>query len=213
MVEELRNDDDFFNMGGNSLTAAHVAHSLGTDMRLLYYYPSPFKLCMALLKERGSCTLHKDLNTCSKFIADTQKFISSHLSENAYSLHEPMGISDRDSTSSFPFKRLRRDHTMDFITTGGDGSIPWFSSSMILSCSVSRCNKVLFRQQHGIINKHQTTWSVQVARSERAHMKNLWKVNMESCVDASPMVVFRSSEIYLFIGSHSYKFLCINARR
>ncbi|KAI9072791.1 hypothetical protein K1719_045233 [Acacia pycnantha] len=212
MVEELCNDDDFFKMGGNSLTAAHVAHSLGIDMRLLYYYPSPFKLCMALLQKRGSCALHRDLDTCSKFNVDTQNLFSSNLSENADSVLQPMGISDGDGTRSFPLKRMKRDLTMDFITSGGDVSIPWCSSSMFLSCSVSRCNKVLFKEQPGIIDTHQTTWSLKVPRSGRGHLKDLWKIYMESCVDASPMVVFRSSEIYLFIGSHSYKFLCINAR-
>ncbi|XP_028791262.1 putative acyl-activating enzyme 19 isoform X9 [Neltuma alba] len=94
----------------------------------------------------------------------------------------------------------------------GDGSIPWCSSSIFLPCSISRCNKVLFKEQPRITDTHQTTWSLKVPRSRRGHMKDLWKVYMESCVDASPMLVFRSSEIYLFIGSHSCKFLCINAR-
>ncbi|XP_028791221.1 putative acyl-activating enzyme 19 isoform X3 [Neltuma alba] len=212
MVEKLCNNDDFFKLGGNSLTAAHIAHNLGFDMRLLYCHPSPFELCMALLQKMGSCALHNDLDACSKFNVDSENRISSGLFENADFLHEPMGASDGDSNSSLPFKHLKRDLTMDFITSQGDGSIPWCSSSIFLPCSISRCNKVLFKEQPRITDTHQTTWSLKVPRSRRGHMKDLWKVYMESCVDASPMLVFRSSEIYLFIGSHSCKFLCINAR-
>lgn len=42
-------------------------------------------------------------------------------------------------------------------------------------------------------------------------MHELWKVYMESCVDASPLVVVKQQDVYLFIGSHSHKFVCVNA--
>lgn len=214
MVEEVCDDDDFFRMGGNSLAAAHVAHNLGIDMRLLYYSPSPVKLCIALLQKRGSCSMHNNLDACLKLNVDIHNnLFSSNLIENANPLLlKPRRVSKDDGKSYFPFKRLKRDLTTD-ATSGGDGSIQWCSSSMVLSCSLSRCNKVLCRGQTGVIDTHQTTWSLKVPRSRRGHMKDFWKVYMESCVDASPLLVFKNSDIYLFIGSHSYKFLCINARR
>lgn len=214
MVEEACIDDDFFRMGGNSLAAAHVAHNLGIDMRFLYYFPTPFKLCMAFLQKRGSCPMHNDLDSCPRLNVDEQSnSISSNISENSNLLLQPRQTSEPDGNGSFPFKRIKRD-LITGVTSGGDGSIPWCSSSTFLSCSFSRCNKLLYRGKPGAIDHtHQTTWSVKIPRSRSGHMKDFWKVYTESCVDASPLLVFKSSDIYLFIGSHSYKFFCINARR
>ncbi|KAG5565347.1 hypothetical protein RHGRI_001298 [Rhododendron griersonianum] len=53
MVEMVFDDDDFFKMGGNSISAAHVSHGLEMDMRLLYIFPSPMKLQMALMGKEG----------------------------------------------------------------------------------------------------------------------------------------------------------------
>ena len=211
MVGEVCNDDDFFTMGGNSLSAAHVAHSLGIDMRFLYYYQSPFKLCMALLQKRGSCPLHNKLDNCLELNTDIQNnhFSSNHI-ENSNPRESRM-ISKSNGDDSFPSKRLKRGSTA--VTSGADESFPWYSIPIFLSSSFSRCNKVLHKGQPAVTGTHQTTWSANVPRGSRGHMKDNWKVYMESCVDASPMLVFKGSDIYLFIGSHSHKFLCINARR
>lgn len=53
LVHEVSEYDDFFSLGGNSITAAHVAHKLEIDMRLLYIYTTPSKLFHALLGERS----------------------------------------------------------------------------------------------------------------------------------------------------------------
>ncbi|KAI4356845.1 hypothetical protein L6164_000832 [Bauhinia variegata] len=214
VVEEVSNDDDFFQMGGNSLAAAHVALNLEIDMKFLYYFPTPYKLCMALLQKRGSCSLHNRLDVCSEIITDRQSdLFSFNLYDSAYpQLHEPKVISESSGDYSFPSKRLKSNSTTD-APSGGDGYFPWYSSSMFLSCSFSRCNKVLYKWQSGGIDMHQTIWSnAKVPRDRRGHMKDLWKVYMESCVDASATIVFEGSDIFLFIGSHSSKFLCINAR-
>ncbi|RDY02984.1 putative acyl-activating enzyme 19, partial [Mucuna pruriens] len=209
MVEKVCNDDDFFMMGGNSLSAAHVAYSLGIDLRFLYYYPSPFKLCMALLQKKGSCSLHNRLDSCLQINTDRQEnHISTNHAENSSSLESRMISKDNDD-NSFPSKRLKRGSTD--VTSWGDESFPWYSPSP-LSFSYSRCNKVLHKGQQAVINAHQTTWSANVPRGSRGHMEDFWKVCMESCVDASPMIVFKGADLYLFIGSHSHKFLCINAR-
>eukprot|EP00268_Persea_americana_P065941 TRINITY_DN8886_c0_g1_i9.p1 TRINITY_DN8886_c0_g1~~TRINITY_DN8886_c0_g1_i9.p1 ORF type:complete len:494 (-),score=76.64 TRINITY_DN8886_c0_g1_i9:79-1500(-) len=54
MVERIADFDDFFVMGGNSIAAAHVAHKLGIDMRLLYIFSTPCQLLNALLDRKGS---------------------------------------------------------------------------------------------------------------------------------------------------------------
>jgi acyl-CoA synthetase len=212
MVEKLCNDDDFFMMGGNSLSAAHVAYNLGIDLRFLYNYPTPFKLCMALLQKRGLCSLHNNLDKCLQLDADIQNnhLSSSHM-ENSIPLQSRMIPKDNVDVL-FPSKRLRRGSTD--VTSGGNEPFPWHSPSIFSSSSFSRCNKVLYEGKTSVMDTHQTTtWSVNAPRGSRGHMKSFWKVDMESCVDASPMVVSKGSDIYLFIGSHSHKFLCINARR
>ncbi|XP_039684808.1 putative acyl-activating enzyme 19 isoform X4 [Medicago truncatula] len=211
LVEKLCNDDDFFIMGGNSLSAAHVAHNLGIDLRFLYYYPSPFKLCMALLHKRGSCSLHNRLDNCLQLDTDIQNNdFSSNLTESSFPLESRMIPKDKVDVL-FPFKRLKRGST-DVVTSGGDEPFPWHSLAIFSSSSFSRCNKVLYKGQTSVMDTHQTTWSSNVPRGSRGHMKSFWKVYMESCVDASPMVVSKGSDLYLFIGSHSHKFLCINVR-
>ncbi|TKY63776.1 putative acyl-activating enzyme 19 [Spatholobus suberectus] len=196
-------------MGGNSLSAAHVAYSLGIDLRFLYYYPSPFKLCMALLQKRGSCSLHNRLDSCLQMETDRQEnHISTSHTENSNPLESRI-ISKNNDDDSFPSKRLKRGSTD--VTSCGDESFPWYSPSLS-SFSFSRCNKVLHQGQLAVIDTHQTTWSANVPRGSRGHMKDFWKVYMESCVDASPVLVFKGANIYLFIGSHSHKFLCLNAR-
>lgn len=39
MIEVVSEDDDFFSIGGDSISAAHAAHNIGIDMRLLYTCP------------------------------------------------------------------------------------------------------------------------------------------------------------------------------
>ncbi|KAK7390082.1 hypothetical protein VNO78_25381 [Psophocarpus tetragonolobus] len=209
MVEKVCKDDDFFTMGGNSLSAARVAYSLGIDLRFLYFYPTPFKLCMALLQKKGSCPLHNRLDSCLQINTDREdNHISTNHVENSRSLESRMISNDKDD-DSFPSKRLKRDLTD--VTSGVDESFSWYSPSQ-LSFSLSRCNKVLRKGQQVVIDSHQTTRSANVPIGSRGHMNDFWKVYMESCVDASPMLVFKGTNIYLFIGSHSHKFFCINAR-
>ncbi|XP_052724246.1 putative acyl-activating enzyme 19 isoform X3 [Vigna angularis] len=209
MIEKVCDDDDFFMMGGNSLSAAHAAYSLGIDMRFLYYYPSALKLCMALLQKKGSCTLHNSLDFCLQINTDRQdNHISINHTENSSPLESRMTSKDNND-GPFPSKRLKRGLTD--VTSWGDELFPWYSPS-VLSFSLNRCNKILRKGQQEVIDTHQNTWSADIPRGNRGHMKDFWKVYMESCVDASPMLVFKGTHIYLFIGSHSHKFLCINAR-
>ncbi|XP_057455302.1 putative acyl-activating enzyme 19 [Lotus japonicus] len=216
MVEKVCNDGDFFMMGGNSISAAHVAHYLGIDLRLLYYNPSPFKLCMALLQKRGSCPLHNSLDHCLQLHTDGQNnHFSSNHTEKLIPLESRM-ISEGNQDDLFPSKRLKRDSpnvsSSPDVTSGDNELFKWYSPSIFLSSSFSRCNKVLYKEKPEVTVKRQTALSDNVPRGCRGHLKNFWKVYMESCVDASPVLVFKGPDIYLFIGSHAHKFLCINAR-
>lgn len=43
MVDKVLSHDDFFLLGGTSISVAHAAYTLGIDMRLIYKHPSPQK--------------------------------------------------------------------------------------------------------------------------------------------------------------------------
>ncbi|GFY90408.1 AMP-dependent synthetase and ligase family protein [Actinidia rufa] len=213
-VEMVSDDDDFFKMGGNSISAAHVSHNLGIDMRLLYIFPTPLKLQMALLEKEG---LH-----CNDIRPDTN-----------WGPEESMRLSFNSKTSNFytsgpchsfltlcnknddhPAKRQKVDSIFytnsKRISLGDCDALN--SNSFNVPCSFSRCNKVSYEGAHEGKSLRQTTLQVEIPRNKRGTLQEIWKVHMESCVDASPLVVFKDQEFFVFIGSHSYKFLCIGAK-
>ncbi|WOK94965.1 hypothetical protein Cni_G03670 [Canna indica] len=52
LVHEVSDYDDFFMMGGNSISAAQAAHKLGIDMRLIYMFPTPVELFNGLIENK-----------------------------------------------------------------------------------------------------------------------------------------------------------------
>lgn len=208
-------------MGGNSIAAAHLSHNLGIDMRLIYYFSSPSKIYLALLekKEPWLLDVQKDDIWEMKFDEGRRSILHSIKSETADPfLFKPQeGLlrtsSGKNENNAVVSKSINVDSNIHVIAEGGsprDGHL-WSSASEFTSCSVSRCNKVMF--EGGRNDICQATWSAKIPRDRKGSMQEFWKVHMESCVDASPMVVFKDPEIYLFIGSHSHKFLCVNAKR
>ncbi|GKV07469.1 hypothetical protein SLEP1_g19246 [Rubroshorea leprosula] len=221
MVGDVSDDDDFFVMGGNSIAAAHVSHTLGIDMRLLYACPTPYKLLIALTEKKRA--KNADARNDSKF-----KFNPKSDNGKAFYSVDPatphiLGLELQGSISRTPHtnikgqaglsKRLKVDSNK-FVAMecdcSNDGS-PWNSATMPISCSFSHCNKIM-HERCEFSDIHQLAHLIEVPRNRKGSLKELWKVHMESCVDASPVVVFKDSDAYLFIGSHSHKFLCVNAK-
>ncbi|KAJ7950655.1 AMP-dependent synthetase/ligase [Quillaja saponaria] len=211
MVKRVSDDDNFFSLGGNSVAAAHFSHSFGFDMRLLYSNPSPFKLSMALLERNESCCFNIGMDASQEINREGSgcNLFTSSGSENVNSLPlEPRGIKvwplfGKNDDHSVSSKRLKVDSTLSISTTRD--LYPWHSSSMI---SFSRCNKVMFEGDSRGINLNKAKFP----RVRRGRMQGIWKSYMESCVDASPTIVHAGTNAYLFIGSHSCKFLCLDAR-
>lgn len=54
---------------------------------------------------------------------------------------------------------------------------------------------------------------VHVQGDKTGGLKEVWKVLLGSCVDASPLVVCVDGKVSIFIGSHSCNFLSIDASR
>lgn len=212
MVEDVSGDDDFFMLGGSSITAAQVSYNLGIDMRLLYKFPTPSKLRNALLDKKAP---YKDVKTDTSW--------KSNLKEHSWSMSHSVNSSiskaqkfhqmnDHNVAVSKHFK-VNLDNHISPENVSLSGGYPW-SSVIPVSCSFSRGNKVMYEEECRLRNIHQLTWSTELPRNRKgSSMLELWKVHMESCVDASPLIVFKGQDVYLFIGSHAHKFTCVNAKR
>ncbi|GJN01117.1 hypothetical protein PR202_ga18356 [Eleusine coracana subsp. coracana] len=49
-----------------------------------------------------------------------------------------------------------------------------------------------------------------VSHKKTGHLLELWNIPLDSCVDASPLLVMNNETMYIFIGSHSHLFCCID---
>ncbi|XP_011012744.1 PREDICTED: putative acyl-activating enzyme 19 isoform X2 [Populus euphratica] len=223
MVEEVSCDDDFFAMGGNSISAAHVSYNLGINMRLLYNFPTPSKLHAALLEKKESYRLEVRADANSQLKPKKDSLVS----DMAYSPNPTTpvvpGLKSMKQPSKNPHqnnddhtvasKRFKEDLDINISSAcvkPSDGQPS--SSSISMLCSFSRCNKVIYDENCRSRKSHQINRLVKVPRNgQGSSMHELWKVYMESCVDASPLVVVKQQDVYLFIGSHSHKFVCVNA--
>ncbi|KVI00589.1 Acyl carrier protein-like protein [Cynara cardunculus var. scolymus] len=204
VVEKVSDDDDFFVMGGDSFSAAHTSHKLGINMKLLYAFPSPLKLVIALLDQgqqnhdrKRSVHSRVDMEVLG---ASRPLPILSEVSDlKTKKLHgrlsRKLGESDAEY---YPSKVIRMDDDLnvDNIATG-DGNT-WDSISKHTSCAFSRCNKVMFGEKLDINRSFQATLFHETLGDKKTSMRELWKVHMESCVDASPLIVVREKDIYWF---------------
>ncbi|XP_028066007.1 putative acyl-activating enzyme 19 isoform X8 [Camellia sinensis] len=215
MVEMVSDDDDFFIMGGNSISVAHVSYNLGIDMGLLYVFPSPLKLQMALLEKESLCNTNE--RTAVNEAQEERMLISLDSKMPNLQSSKPCGRFSRtlsNKSDDYPSK-FQKVHLNFCGNSKGNSFVdgyPWNSNSIRVPCSCSRCNRVIYDGAYEGNNLWQATLSVEIPRNKRGAMQELWKVHMESCVDASPLLVFKEQDFFLFIGSHSYKFLCINAK-
>lgn len=207
-VDKISLDDDFFEMGGNSLLAAHVSYTLGINMKDLYAFPTPLKLQKAIQ--------YKEVSSSNELRADAlaggnlQVREKSKLPSNESWLPGLDSSTSLSLTSDYPVKRLKTESDLYIYPNDVNGRDMHNSTSSQVSCSYSRCNKV--RHDAGCEGYHchsVSTW--EVSHDKRGFMQEQWMVYMESCVDASPLVVFKERSVYLFIGAHSHKFFCINA--
>ncbi|XP_072967109.1 putative acyl-activating enzyme 19 isoform X4 [Typha angustifolia] len=239
LVEEFSEDDDFFIMGGNSITAAHAAHKLGIDMRLLYIYPTPYKLLDALLDRNMP---HKNpfihvpdygkVLDVPNSILSSFKTVETNLQGTSL-LGGSLQVDTEERVDDFSMEDKATKGTSSLEKTVGspsdislevDSCLPPASDSRILSnngqwvlnfdltemFSVSRCNRFMYRCE----SKQNLADMVNLPIGIPGHkgfLQELWKVLLKSCVDASPLVALIDGKMNLFIGSHSCIFLCIDA--
>lgn len=220
MVEVVLDDDDFFSMGGDSISAAHAAYNIGIDMRLLYKCRSAKNLSMALSEQAVFCKnddvvganakadmLVPERNTLLPDGTDQLCLDRSELLEKSLTIH------CNKNTDNLPLDGLQMDSYIHPSSVSPRNLDIWMSSSIRMSCSFARGNRSTFGEEY---ERRSLLKPIRLKKNpvdKVTSLQELWKVHLESCVDASPLLVVREEDIFLYIGSHSCKFLCINGRR
>lgn len=229
LIEEISDHGDFFMMGGNSISAAHSAHKLGIDMRLLYIFPSPYKLLNALLGRnfsRGNLfspnpdsrkrikVQGSTVSFSGTMITNLQTYSGQRVDDLLEEYNSIQAVSDQDKKdgSPSPDDSERRDSILTSASHGTISTNIWISNlDFPKRCSFSRCNQSMHGGETKLNYLHRLCLSVEIPRYKKGYLQELWKVLLKSCVDASPLVVWMDGNINLFIGSHSNMFLCIDA--
>ncbi|ANM69164.1 AMP-dependent synthetase and ligase family protein [Arabidopsis thaliana] len=215
LVKEVSDDDDFFAIGGDSLAAAHLSHSLGIDMRLIYQFRSPSRLLIYLSEKEGKLREDMQHNTTQKLDHKIESQNGNGLVSRTVPLHS--GVTSGPTPSKLQCeknnspKRLKIDYEKFSPKRMKENKL-WDSGFSQIQCAFSRCNKVHSPESCSNEEANREYWSLEIPRNQMVSMQEIWKVHMESCVDASPLVVLKDSKTYLFIGSHSRKFSCIDAK-
>lgn len=202
-------------IGGDSLAAAHLSHSLGIDMRLVYQFRSASKLLICLSEKEGKLRedmQHNNQKLDHKTVTQNgNEFVSRTIPPHSGATSDPTP-SSKQCEKNVSSKRLKIV-SENFSSKRMKDKKSWDSGFSQIQCAFSRCNKVHYPNSCKNEVGNRENWSVEFPRNEMVSMQELWKVHMESCVDASPLVVLKHSKTYLFIGSHSRKFFCIDAKR
>jgi acyl-CoA synthetase len=222
-------------LGGNSVSAAHAAHKLEIDMRLLYIYPTPLKLLHALYVEQTSlvsptderhpkgpnisASIQRSFDPITANVHDTSHEGKSQI--NGEHAHDHIAASYGNETdgqlSKYIFSPSDRYEANDLcLETCSKDRNSFMDSQWILSfClqkmwSIGRCNRFTHVYE-GKLQLHDVCSYVSCNR--RGYLQELWNIPLDSCVDASPLLVMNNGMMNIFIGSHSHLFLCIDGCR
>uniref|UniRef100_A0ACD5ZIQ7 Uncharacterized protein n=1 Tax=Avena sativa TaxID=4498 RepID=A0ACD5ZIQ7_AVESA len=233
LIDEVSDYDDFFTLGGNSISAAHAAHKLEIDMRLLYTYPTPSKLLQSLVVGHSSLVSptdephpKKNLNVSAN-IQRSFDLITANVDDsfhqgktqiNGERAHDHIAGSYGNETdgqlNKYRFSPNCRYHANDlYLETCSKDRNSVMGSQWILNfClqkkwSIGRCNKFMHAYE-GKLQLHDVC--SYVSCNKRDYLQELWSIPLDSCVDASPLLVLNNGTVDIFIGSHSHLFLCID---
>ncbi|TVU13049.1 hypothetical protein EJB05_46724, partial [Eragrostis curvula] len=229
LVDEVSEFDDFFALGGNSISAAHVAHKLEIDMRLIYIYPTPSKLLHTLpvgnsrvITPTSEFHNRKRLKVSASISSSFNPFsvnldndlhvkeqtngegIHDHITENYENETAGQLNSNMISINTYQETDLCSD------TCSNNGSFngrPWIQNFYLQKkWSIGRCNK--FMECSGKLQLEDVC--SYVPYNKIGHLLELWNIPLDSCVDASPLLVMNNEMMNIYIGSHSHLFLCVD---
>ncbi|XP_073137111.1 putative acyl-activating enzyme 19 isoform X2 [Henckelia pumila] len=206
MVEKIAVDDNFFDMGGNSMSAAYASFKLGIHMKLLYTFPTPLKLQMALFSSNDALRINSDSGVGLSELHGNMPLSNYRVS--SYRGSKPRARllwSDSDGDTHNPSKHLKATKE----GSPSDNDFWNLDPPVHRNCSFSRCNK---GSHGGHLEGHCLCYSSWLVKYRKGFLQELWKSCIDSCVDASPLVVFLGNDVRVFIGSHSHKFVCLDAK-
>ncbi|KAJ1257604.1 hypothetical protein BS78_10G008800 [Paspalum vaginatum] len=227
LVDEVSEYDDFFALGGNSISAAHVAHKLEIDMRLIYIHSTPSKLLHALPVEysRVVSPTHQSHNRkrlkVSANISDSGSFdpVSANLDKfhgiDKEGAHDHFAGNHVNKTIDQPNIKLTYNRAKDpFTNACSDDGIfsgspwsPWIQNFYLQKkWSIGRCNRFMHGHEQ-MLRLEDICTSISYCKRD---IVKLWNIPLDSCVDASPLLVMNNGMMNIFIGSHSRLFLCID---
>uniref|UniRef100_A0A0E0PSK2 4-coumarate--CoA ligase n=1 Tax=Oryza rufipogon TaxID=4529 RepID=A0A0E0PSK2_ORYRU len=235
LVDEVSEFDDFFTLGGNSISAAHVAHKLEIDMRMLYIYSTPSKLLDALFTKHGcllssshephpkkgldiSSSIHSSFNPIATSVDDNFPEVKAHINGDGECAHDAISGNyanevDGQLNRNVPLSNDRyQTKSLLLDTCSNDRNSvdvsPWILNfCLVKKWSIGRCNRFM----HGYEDKLQIEDVCSyVPYNKRGYLQALWNIPLGSCVDASPLLVSNNGMLSIFIGSHSHRFLCID---
>ncbi|XP_006655708.2 putative acyl-activating enzyme 19 [Oryza brachyantha] len=238
LVDEVSDFDDFFTLGGNSISAAHVAHKLEIDMRVLYIYSTPSKLLDALFMKHG-CLLSSGHEPRPKKGLDTSSSIPSSFNPISTSVNDsfPEGKSHLNGDGECAHDKITgnfANEVDDQLNKNMPLSNDRYQMKPPKSPVLDKCSndRNCLDDSPWILNFHlQKKWSLgrcnrfmhgyegklqledvcaYVPYSERGYLQAIWNIPLGSCVDASPLLVSNDGMLNIFIGSHSHSFLCID---
>ncbi|WOH14527.1 hypothetical protein DCAR_0934046 [Daucus carota subsp. sativus] len=219
MIEVVSEDDDFFSIGGDSISAAHAAHNIGIDMRLLYTCRSAKKLNIALSEQAVFCKNNDILGVNAKadmLVPERNTFLPVGTNrlyfDRSELLEKSLTIHCKENADNPPLNGSQIDSFIHPNSVSPRTLDPWMSRSVQMACSFGRGNRSMYSEEYNRRSLCKPARLKKNPSDEVTPLQELWKVHLESCVDASPLLVMREGDIFLYIGSHSFKFLCIDAR-
>lgn len=201
-------------------------------MRLIYIYSTPSKLLQALLVARNhvisptrephprkglnvSASITSSLNPISANVDDNfhegkAQHAHDHISGNYENeIDGQLNIKMTSPYDRYQAKDLYSDTCLND-RNSVNGSQWILNFCLQKKWSIGRCNRFM----HGYEGKLQLEDACSnVSYNKRGYLRELWNIPMDSCVDASPLLVLTNGTMNIFIGSHSHLFLCIDGCR
>lgn len=220
MTNTISSTDDFFSTGGTSISAAHVAHILGIDMRILYTHPTALDLCNVIgdkvaieppnpKSEQGGLDVTLVPLENQNLVIDPS---------NKFDIGAPGLLSkleaDDDSLSNIMRPLKRKMSYEDLSTNVKEMKAPDYvwPLSILEPTAFLRCNRTTSSRSSTELAQLPFKGMKQILVSQDDwRLQQRWRVSLHSCVDASPLIVIRGDVRRLFIGSHSHNFISVDA--
>ncbi|KAH8969885.1 hypothetical protein BDL97_02G057300 [Sphagnum fallax] len=216
--KEVLAADNFFAMGGTSISAAHAAFVLGVNMHMIYAHPTAWQLCRAMggvsRGNRLMCFGSEQRGVDEQLVQlQSEREKNSH--GRSISLYRVSDLGTVQSSEDEPQNRnltLGKKRKLEQTTKVTQMAWP-ASISKLGATAFLRCNKSvhLHSEAESRASQVQDIVLEEVPEKEDWSLQQCWRVSLQACVDASPLLVIHGDTCRIFIGSHSHNFMSVDA--